>query len=267
MSLRRAGYTIEAVIARSNSASLNTARRLAREARAQVLTGVPSSLRAKVIWFCVPDAKIKSTAKSWAKFDWRGKIAVHSSGALTSDELAPLRLQGAAAASVHPFMTFVRGSQPALTGVPFAIEGDAAATRVARRIVIDLGGHAFSIRKTNKAAYHAWGTFASPFLVTLLVMAEQVAAMAGISKNAARRRMTPILQETLANYARLGARGAFSGPIIRGDVDTVRRHLQVLRRNAGALDVYLSMARNAVRNLPARNQHELMKALPRKRLA
>jgi predicted short-subunit dehydrogenase-like oxidoreductase (DUF2520 family) len=267
VSLRRAGYTIEAVIARSNSGSLNKARRLAREVKAQAMAGVPSRLRAEVIWFCVPDAKIESVAKSWAKFEWRGRIALHSSGALTSDELAPLRLQGAAAASVHPFMTFVRGSQPSLTGVPFAVEGDAAATRVARRIVTDLGGHAFSIRKTDKAAYHAWGTFASPFLVALLVTAEQVAAMAGISKSATRRRMTPILQQTVANYAKFGARGAFSGPIIRGDVDTVRRHLRVLRRNQGALDVYFAMARSAVRNLPARNQHALMKALAQKRPA
>ncbi|MFZ0808423.1 MAG: DUF2520 domain-containing protein, partial [Candidatus Sulfotelmatobacter sp.] len=119
--------------------------------------------------------------------------------------------------------------------------------------------------KSDKASYHAWGTFASPFLVALLVAAEEVAASAGISQSAARRRMLPILQQTLANYAQLGARGAFSGPIIRGDVATVRQHLRVLRKNSGALEIYLAMARFAVRTLPAGNQPALMESLARKR--
>lgn len=260
-SLQRAGYTIEALITRSH-ASLEKARRLAREIGAQTISGVPGTLRADVIWFCVPDAKIESTARSWAqKFNWRGKIALHSSGALTSDALAPLRERKASVASVHPFMTFVRGSRPALTGVPFAIEGDDAATRIARRVVKDFGGQTFSIRKADKVAYHAWGTFASPFLVALLITAEQVARTAGVRAVAARKRMLPIVQQTLANYATLGPGGAFSGPIIRGDVETVRRHLRKLQNDPGVMDMYLVMARAAIRNLPARNKHQLMKAL------
>src|SRR5216684_8348937 len=105
---------------------------------------------------------------------WKGKIAFHSSGALASDELNVLRRRGAAVASVHPMMTFVRGSIPSLKGVPFGVEGDAAAVRVARRVVKDLGGEVFTVRKQNKAAYHAWGAFASPLLVAALVTAEQV---------------------------------------------------------------------------------------------
>ena len=103
---------------------------------------------------------------------------MHSSGALTSDELAVLRSQGASVASVHPLMTFVQGSRPSLAGVSFAVEGDSAAVRLARRIVKDVGGKAYSILKKDKAAYHAWGTFASPLLTALLATAEEVAALA-----------------------------------------------------------------------------------------
>ena len=116
-------------------------------------------------------------------------------------------------ASVHPLMTFVRGSRPPLAGVPFAIEGDRKAVQVARQIVLDLGGNPYSIRKKDKAAYHAWGAFTSPLLTALLATGEQVARMAGVDRISARKRMVPILFQTLANYASFGPAGAFSGPL------------------------------------------------------
>ena len=158
-------------------------------------------------------------------------------------------------------MTFVRGSQPALAGMPFAIEGDAAAVRVARRMVQDLGAHAYPILKKDKAAYHAWGTFASPLFTALLATTEQVAVLAGVNRKAAKRRMIPILLQTLANYAAFDAAGAFSGPIVRGDVGTVERHLRVLRGTPAARDVYLALARSALRYLPAKGKAGLERVL------
>jgi predicted short-subunit dehydrogenase-like oxidoreductase (DUF2520 family) len=193
--------------------------------------------------------------------DWKGRVALHSSGALASDELAVLRERGASVASVHPMMTFVRGSRPSLAGVSFAIEGDRAAVRWARRIVKDLGGHAFAIRKKDKAAYHAWGTFASPLFTALLATTEQVAATAGVARKAAKRRMIPILLQTLANYAAFDAGSAFSGPIVRGDVDTVKRHLRMLADAPTAREVYTALARAALLYLPAKRKSELSKVL------
>jgi predicted short-subunit dehydrogenase-like oxidoreductase (DUF2520 family) len=158
-------------------------------------------------------------------------------------------------------MTFVRGSRPSLAGVPFAIEGDAAAVRAARRIVGDLGGTAYAIKKKDKVAYHAWGAFASPMLNALLATSERVAAAAGVKRIGARRRMIPILLQTLANYASFGAPGAFSGPIVRGDVETVRRHLQVLRRLPAARKAYAALAQAALEYLPAKNKRELKRLL------
>jgi predicted short-subunit dehydrogenase-like oxidoreductase (DUF2520 family) len=262
--LRRSGYEIGAVIARSRAASrsMKRARGLAQEVGARVWTGPPSTLHSGVIWFCVPDAEIARAANVLAeKIDWKGRVALHSSGALTSDELAVLRARGAAVASVHPLMTFVRGSQPPLTGVPFALEGDAAALRVACRVVKDLGGTVHSIRKEDKAAYHAWGTFASPLFTALLATTEDVAAAAGVRSKDARQRMIPILRQTLENYAAFGAPDGFSGPIVRGDIETVRRHLQVLRALPEAREVYLALARAALKKLPAKNKNALRKLL------
>jgi predicted short-subunit dehydrogenase-like oxidoreductase (DUF2520 family) len=264
--LTRAGYEIKEVIARSGGGSLRSAQALAKKAGARAAV-TPATAAGSVVWFCVPDAEIARAARAFAgkaaKVDWKGKVALHSSGALSSDELGALRRRGAAVGSVHPLMTFVRGSRPSLAGVPFAIEGDAAAVRVARRIVKDLGGDAYSIRKADKPAYHAWGTFASPLFTALLAAAEDVAAAAGVKRNEARRRMIPILLQTLANYASFGAAGAFSGPIVRGDVETVKRHLRVLRNVPAARDAYSALAKAALIYLPSRKRKKLTKVLHR----
>jgi predicted short-subunit dehydrogenase-like oxidoreductase (DUF2520 family) len=260
LELRRAGYTIFEIVSRSSAASRQKARELAGKVGAQASTSL--CLDADLVWFCVPDREIAAASQSMASaIDWERKIAFHSSGALASDELKALRRRGAAVASVHPLMTFVGGSIPLLNGVPFAVEGDAAAVRAARQIVKDLGGEAFSIRKQHKAAYHAWGAFASPLLVATLVIAEQSARKAGLSAVGARKKMLPIVKQTIANYEALGPAGAFSGPIVRGDVDIVRKHLQVLRKIPEARDVYLALARAALRYLPAQNPAKLRKVL------
>ena len=262
VSLRGARYRIDQIVSRGSAASLRRARRLAREVRTAAAAAARAQIRAEVVWFCVADSAISSAAASLkGAADWQGKVALHSSGALTSDELAVLRRRGAAVASVHPLMTFVRGSRPSLAGVAFAIEGTPKAVRVARAIVLQLRGRAFTIRKQQKEAYHAWGMFASPLLTALLAASERVAGAAGVSQTAARERMLPILRQTLANYSRLGASGSFSGPIARGDVATVGKHLQVLLEVPEAREVYVALARSALRALPAKNRAALQKIL------
>jgi predicted short-subunit dehydrogenase-like oxidoreductase (DUF2520 family) len=279
MSLYRAGYKIDAVVSRSAPTSRRKAQRLATVVGARISSGSLAKTQASLLWFCVPDSEIEKAAEAFAdQVEWKGKIALHSSGALTSDALAVLRRRGAKIASVHPMMTFVRGAftgksepqtkskapsgaKPILAGVPFAIEGDAAAVQLARRVVKDLGGTAYPIRKRDKAAYHAWGTFASPLLTALLVTTERVALLAGVKPKEARRRMAPILQQTLANYATRDAADAFSGPIIRGDVETVKRHLHVLHRLPVAHGVYKALAEAALEYLPSKHRAGIKKVL------
>lgn len=262
VALCEAGYRIDQIVSRGSTASLRRARRLAREVGASAPTVARAQIRAEMVWFCVPDGAIASAAVSLTgAADWQGKVALHSSGALTSDELAVLRRRGAAVASVHPMMTFVRGSRPSLAGVAFAIEGTPKAARAARAIVLQLRGRAFTIRKQQKEAYHAWGMFASPLLTALLAASERVAGAAGVRRKAAGERMLPILRQTLSNYARLGAPGSFSGPIARGDVATIEKHLKALRRIPGAQEIYGALARAALHDLPTKNRAALRKIL------
>ena len=259
LELRRAGYRICEIVSGNSSASRHKAAVLAKLVRAKV-AAAGQKLDGDLIWFCVPDREIARAARQLSDaMDWRGKVALHSSGALASDELRGLRLRGAAVASVHPLMTFVHGSAPSLKGVPFALEGDPAAVRVARRIVRDLGSEAFPISIGRKMAYHAWGAFASPLLIALLVTGERVARTAGLSTVEARRKALPILRQTLANYAKLGPAGAFSGPIVRGDAQVVQEHLEALKKVPEARAVYVALARVGLRYLPARKREQLEK--------
>ena len=260
--LRAAGYVIEQIVSRPPAASLRRARKLAREVHARAVAIDAVQLHAEIVWFCVLDGEIEKASRALREAcDWHGKIALHSSGALTSDALNILRKRGAAVASVHPMMTFVRGSQPSLVKVPFALEGTRKAVDAACRIVLNLHGQPNLVRKRQKENYHAWGMFASPLFAALLASAERVAGAAGVNREDAGKRMLPILRQTLANYEHLGAAESFSGPIARGDVETVRKHLKSLSGIAGARDIYVALARGALRHLPARNRSALGKIL------
>jgi predicted short-subunit dehydrogenase-like oxidoreductase (DUF2520 family) len=191
------------------------------------------------------------------------RFAFHSSGALASSELEPLRRRGVAVASVHPLMTFVTGTRPRLKSVPFALEGDPAAVRVARKLIGDLGGEGFQIPARHKAAYHAWATMTSPLFLAFLVTLEDAARLAGISSNDGRRKSLPIIRQTLENYAKRGPNHSFSGPIIRGDAETIDRHLRVLRKDPIVKNAYLALARSALRRLPVNNRIQLERVLKR----
>jgi predicted short-subunit dehydrogenase-like oxidoreductase (DUF2520 family) len=185
----------------------------------------------------------------------------HSSGTLTSDALQPLRERGATVASVHPGMTFVAKSTPALKGVPFGIEGDAPALRLARRVIAGVGGTAVPIRKENKVLYHAFDAFASPLLIALMATLEEVGMAAGIPQAKLRTMAGPLLRQTLENYLKHGAAAAFSGPFVRGDVGVIRGHLERLRDAPLARASYVALARVAVNRLPVKNRRALEKSL------
>jgi predicted short-subunit dehydrogenase-like oxidoreductase (DUF2520 family) len=260
--LRSAGYRIEAVAFRNSAQSLERAAALAKKLGAQAVRLEQAGPSSDIVWLCHTDDALDETARGLArKPGWRGKIVFHSSGALTSDVLAPLRRAGAHAASLHPMMTFVPGTTPRMKAVPFAVEGDRAAVAAARRMVGDMGAEIFRIKKQAKVLYHALGSFSSPLLVATLVTAERVGRSAGLSRQQTRKITGPILRQTLKNYLERGAAPAFSGPIKRGDLETVRRHLRELKRVPGASEVYRALVSSALRDLPAKNRDRILRLL------
>jgi predicted short-subunit dehydrogenase-like oxidoreductase (DUF2520 family) len=260
--LKAAGYRIDVVAGRSRPESRRRARTLAMRLGAKWCSLDQVKPATDIVWLLHTDDALATTAKALARSTgWRGKVVFHSSGALSSDVLKPLKQAGAYTASLHPMMTFVSGTTPDMSKVPFAVEGDRQAVAAAKQIVRRLGAEAFPIRKSAKVLYHALGSFSSPLVVATLVTAERVGRAAGLSLTETRKVMAAILQQTLKNYLERGPAAAFSGPIKRGDLETVRRHLRKLKRVPEAPEVYRALVRSAVRDLPSARKIELLRLL------
>jgi predicted short-subunit dehydrogenase-like oxidoreductase (DUF2520 family) len=267
--LADAGYKLDEVVFRRRMSGKTTghgseqnARKIARRYGARAVELSKAQFAAEAVWLCVGDGSIASVARSISgQVSWKGKVVFHSSGALSSRELSSLRVAGASVASVHPLMSFVHHGAEATFEVPFALEGDAKALRVANSIVRDLGGESLRISAANKPLYHAFGAFLSPLIIANLALAERIGIRAGVPKDFVRQAIAPILATTVFNYITLGTAGAFSGPLVRGDVETVRKNLAALKKVPDAEPVYRALARSALRTLRVGKKKELARLL------
>jgi predicted short-subunit dehydrogenase-like oxidoreductase (DUF2520 family) len=158
------------------------------------------------------------------------RIAIHASGALSSEALLPLRSAGFVIASLHPLVSI---SDP-LSGAElfrdayFCVEGDPAAVRVARSIVRNLGGQSFTIEPSAKALYHAAAVTSSGHVVALFDIALEMLGRCGLSPRQARKVLLPLLESTLTNLSRNDPSHALTGTLARGDIAIVRRHLAAM---------------------------------------
>lgn len=207
---------------------------------------------ARVILLAVQDTELEPLVRAWrTNGPGRGQVVLHLSGARGADVLAPLRKNGAAIGGMHPLMTAM--GAPRLDAInlgeaTFAIEGDAAATVAARRLVKALGGHAVMLRRGARPVYHAGAVFAANYVITMLATAEDLLVRAGFRRADARLALIPLTGAAFVNAAQNGPARALTGPIMRGDADTVRRNLRALPAGVRALyraagEATLSLAR------------------------
>jgi predicted short-subunit dehydrogenase-like oxidoreductase (DUF2520 family) len=227
-----------------------------------------AQLKADVLWLCVPDAAISRVTgrivKRVGKRGLKGQIVVHSSGALSAQVLQAAARAGASVASVHPVMSFATRVPVSLQGVPFGVEAEAATRRILNAIVRQVGGRPFAVEAGSKALYHAVGVLSSPLLVSHLAAAHEAAILAGFTPRQARRLIEPIVRATLDNFFLRGPGKSFSGPIARGDVQTIDLHLQALKPHPMLAGVYRSLALYALKTLPASSRKKLGSSLRRK---
>ena len=148
-----------------------------------------------------------------------------------------------------------------MKNVAFGVEGDAAAVRIAKRIVRDLGGVPIEIRKEDKVLYHVFGAFASPMLIALMAVLEEVGVAAGFERKKLGSIAGPLLRQTLENHLERGAVLAFTGPFVRGDADVIKSHLNALKKMPQARDVYLALSRAAIEKLPVKNRDAVKRAI------
>lgn len=229
--LRGLGWRVDAVVTRST--------RTARAATRAIGSGVPRAavtsdiLQADLVLLTTPDDALAGLARSLAKIGgraWRGKIVLHTSGALDRGLLDPLARLGAATGSLHPMQTFTGRNMPRLAGVTFAIEGDRKALSAAKEIARSLGGVPVAIAGADKPAYHATAVLAAGSGFALIEAAAQMLEKIGFTRRRALETLLPLARQMLDNVERLGPRAAWTGPLARGDFAVVARHLRSLRR-------------------------------------
>lgn len=260
--LRETGWRITVVAARSE-ASANRAVRFIGGGRPAA--GVPSTLAAAAtILIAVPDDAIAAVAADLARHagqDLQGKVVLHTSGALDTSVLDPLRRCGADTGSMHPLQTFNGVSVPPLEGKVFAVEGDELAVRMARRIARSLGGVPVRIPAAQKPLYHAAGAFAAGLCLALEEAGVRMLMTAGLRRREAQRALLSLTRQVLEHYQKLGPQKAWTGPLSRGDFGVVAAHEQALcHAHPEFLEAYRAVNRLAAQVLshdPARMLREL----------
>jgi predicted short-subunit dehydrogenase-like oxidoreductase (DUF2520 family) len=230
--LRELGWKIGAVVTRK-TVSARQAVRFIGAGRPHAVP-VREILASRVILISVPDDAVEEVAVELARIgaeELRGKVVLHTSGALDATVLRSLKEYGAAVGGMHPLQTFSGYKVPPLEGKIFAIEGDAAAVRTARRMVRALGGSPVRIAGNKKVLYHAAAAMAAGHVLAVEEAATQLLISIGMTRNQAVRALLPLTRQVLENFERLGPRAAWTGPLSRGDFRVVESHLQALRES------------------------------------
>lgn len=225
-----AGYPVAAVASRS----LASAQALAQKVPGCQALADPSELcqECDVVFVTVPDDAIASVASA---LPWRqGQGAVHCSGSLSLDVLAEAREKGAAVGALHPLQAFAsrEHGHHLLAGSTFAIQGEGALGQWLQEVALHLKGHPIPLRSEDGPLYHAAAVMSCGYVTTLLYAASSLWKAMGFSSEEALRALLPLARGTLSNMEVQGIVRGATGPVIRGDTGTIKRHLKALAERA-----------------------------------
>lgn len=229
---QKAGYTIAAIGGRDREKTKSAAGAIGDT---KVFTLDNQPIDASMILLTVPDDAIESVCNdlSQNKVFTQGQIVAHCSGALSSEVLASARdICGAKIASAHPLQTFstAQSSIDAMPGTYWFCEGEATAVAALSSMITTIGGIPNVIPTDKKVLYHCSSVIACNYLVSLMDIALTTAEAAGLDPQLAWQALSPLIQKTLVNVGSLGTTDALTGPIARGDLNTVKMHIDALNK-------------------------------------
>jgi predicted short-subunit dehydrogenase-like oxidoreductase (DUF2520 family) len=231
--LKERGYPVIAVASRSRS----SADKLAASVpgcqsydKKQAVADV-----AELVFITTPDDAIAQVA---SELKWHeGQSVVHCSGAHSLDILEPATRASAHAGAFHPLQTFANVAH-AIKNIPgstFALEADGELLQTLKNMAQDLDGTWVKLGAGDKVLYHTAAVVACNYLVTLMKMATDLWQTFGVSTPEATRALLPLLRGTLNNLENIGLPNCLTGPIARGDLGTINRHLEALEQSAPEL--------------------------------
>ena len=238
--LRRGGYSIKALSCLSHESALES-RRIIGEGK-PLTDNLEAVEGSQVVFLTVPDDAIRFVAEDLASGpqDWTGVICLHCSGLLPSEVLSPLTEKGALTASFHPMMSFAskQAGPESLSGIHIGLEGSPPARSMAQAIAKDLGSHPFTLEPEDKPLYHTANSMASNLLVSLFHQASLLLLDSGKTLPDPKEALLPLVQGTLQNVKIFDTTGAFTGPLARGDEESIALQMEALRGHPRALGIY-----------------------------
>lgn len=245
-SLVKSGYEIASVISRNPAGKI-----LETGAGDTVLirmSEVDETNLGQLVFITAPDDSISDIAMllSTLNIKWPGRTVAHCSGFLTSGELASIREKGGSVASFHPLQTFVKGSVTNdFKNINISLEGDPEALHVLEKVVSDLDARPLFLDQDQKSMLHISAVFLSNYLVSLGGIADRLIQNSIPGGDV--RLLYPLLLQTASNLAKSNPADALTGPVARGDVQTVRKHLETLSQDKDILKAYKLLGREAIR--------------------
>jgi predicted short-subunit dehydrogenase-like oxidoreductase (DUF2520 family) len=243
--LHRAGWPVVAVASR-DEARRDRFRSLVPTARA-FAEAAPVLDEAELVILAVPDDAVAGLAGELRLYG--GQALIHTSGALGAEVLEPARAAGTQVGAFHPLVAFADTERAisALRGATVAVEGDDQLASLLARMAEALGATAVRLAPGSKAAYHAAAVLSAGGFVALLDAIAELGAAAGLDEQGSLAVYGPLIEQTLGNARALGIRAALTGPMTRGDVGTLERHLDALARLApDALPLYRAAAEREI---------------------
>jgi predicted short-subunit dehydrogenase-like oxidoreductase (DUF2520 family) len=172
----------------------------------------------------------------------------HVSGALAGEALTGLAAANVPVGSLHPLQTFpAKGPTPTLNDVYFAVEGDDRLVPLLMDLVKLIGGLPVRLPSQGKSVYHAAAVFAANFIPVLMREAHELMLTAGVPESLIRPMLGPLMRSSLENCLELGELKSLTGPVARGDVETIRQHLKTLQAlSPGTLAIYRMLSLKAL---------------------
>lgn len=213
---------------------------------------------AAVVLLAVPDGEIAVVAAALAsETSLRdNQVILHLSGVYDATVLDSLRPTGAALGSLHPLQSFGDPSTSAerLEGATAAVEGDERAVQAAEELAALIGLTTVRIPTESKPLYHAAAVFASNYLVTVIATAKCLFESSGLPVDRAREALRTLASNTLDSTFKQDPASALTGPIARGDLDTVQKHLEALSGRDKLLYCALGLATLEIAELDERTR-------------
>jgi predicted short-subunit dehydrogenase-like oxidoreductase (DUF2520 family) len=211
------------------------ARRLAKLSRGASAQDRGEALRsAQVVLLAVDDRAIPAVARELAPLrrSWRGVVVLHAAGGVPVSALAPLARLGASTGVLHPILPLHRSGQARLAGAPARIAGSPKAKAAAKRLAAWTGLSPLPRRRAERATdvdlHHAAAALCTGDVLALLTLAEDALYASGVPRPAARRAALSAAAATLDRIGRSGPGATLSGPVVRGDLPRLLRHLGAL---------------------------------------